>query len=146
MRQSLRLLWHASRPRCEGGELRVSAEPRVWRPQGRQHQRVFRWGVGNKFRALPGNRFRPTHMPHPKEITVPDDYYDSPDPAIIWEDLNEFWEVYWYEHGKLNARPFPVKKHGLFAAKKAAIEYLAELRGAGRCHNRPDPQAQVADI
>ena len=85
-------------------------------------------------------------MPHPKEISVPDDYYDSPDPAIIWEDLNEFWEVYWYEHGKLNARPFPVKKHGLLAAKTAAIEYLAGLRNAGRCQSKPDPQAQVEDV
>merc|ERR1711957_667306 len=48
------------------------------------------------------------------------------------EELNENWEVYWYEHHKLNAKPFPVKKYGVERAKAEAEMFLEELRSTGR--------------
>lgn len=50
-----------------------------------EHQRVFRWGVGNRFRMLPENRFTPVHKPHPRETMVRDEYYESPNPNVRWE-------------------------------------------------------------
>ena len=48
MRRARALLASGARTVAE-----VQPEPRVYRPQGRQHQRVFRWGVGNKARSSP---------------------------------------------------------------------------------------------
>eukprot|EP00928_Gymnodinium_smaydae_P039974 TRINITY_DN27192_c0_g1_i1.p2 TRINITY_DN27192_c0_g1~~TRINITY_DN27192_c0_g1_i1.p2 ORF type:complete len:277 (+),score=47.41 TRINITY_DN27192_c0_g1_i1:69-899(+) len=110
---------------------------RVYRRLRPEHQRVFKWGVGNKFRSQSANRFTPVHKPHPKEIPVRDDYYESSNPNIVWEDLNESWEVYWYEHTKLNAKPFPVKKYGLEQAKREAITFYDELAANGRLQEKP---------
>mmetsp|Transcript_41911 Transcript_41911/g.84514 ORF Transcript_41911/g.84514 Transcript_41911/m.84514 type:complete len:179 (-) Transcript_41911:27-563(-) len=80
------------------------------------------------------NRFTPVYKPHPQESVVRDDYYQSDNPNIVWEDLNECWEVYWYENNKLNARPFPVKKFGIERAKREAAAYYEELKEKGRLH------------
>lgn len=78
------------------------------------------------------NRFTPVHKPHPKEVVVRDDYYESDNPNIVWENLNEAWEVYWYENKKLNAKPFPVKKYGVERSKREAAAFYEELSLAGR--------------
>jgi len=83
----------------------------------------------------------PVHKPHPKEIMVRDDYYESDNSNIVWEDLNEAWEVYWYEHNKLNAKPFPVKKWGLEGAKREAFAFYDELQESQRLHTAPRPEA-----
>lgn len=119
---------------------------RVFRRQRQEHQRVFRWGVGNRFRMENKNRFMPVHKPHPKEVTVRDDYYKSENANVRWENMNEAWEVYWYENRKLNAKPFPVKKFGIERAKVEAFAFYEELLNAGRLHERPrheQPQAGV---
>jgi len=99
------------------------------------HQRVFNWGIGNRFRRY--NRKHPVHHPHPKEITLRNDYYDSSNPNVTWEDLNEAWEVYWYEHEKLQAKPFPVKKYGVEAAKREAFMFYTQLKQDGRLGSKP---------
>uniref|UniRef100_A0A7S1FHN7 AP2/ERF domain-containing protein n=1 Tax=Noctiluca scintillans TaxID=2966 RepID=A0A7S1FHN7_NOCSC len=112
-------------------------EPRVYRRTRAEHQRQFRWGIGNKFREQRKNRFIPAHAPHPMESVVRDEYYQSDNPDIIWEELNEAWEVYWFENNKANARPFPVKKFGIERAKVAAFSFHEELKMDGRLHERP---------
>merc|ERR1712113_1203032 len=99
-----------------------------------------------RFRMLRPNRFTPVHKPHPQETVVRDDYYETENPNIMWEDLNESWEVYWYENNKLNARPFPVKKFGIERAKHEAFEFYETLQEAGRLHKKPQhssPQSGV---
>ena len=109
-----------------------------YRQQRAAHNRVFRWGVGNAFRSASVNRYSPVHHERPKELTVRDDYYDTDNNAIQWEPLNEAWEVFWYEHGKLNAKPFPVKKFGLERAKTEAIKFYDELKETNRITKRED--------
>lgn len=104
----------------------------VYRRTREEHNRVFRWGIGNKFRMFNKNRFTPVHKPHPKEVNVRDDYYETDNTDIIWEELNEAWEVHWYEHNKLNAKPFPVKKFGVERAKREAWKFYDELKETGR--------------
>jgi hypothetical protein len=97
----------------------------------RQH--VFRWGVGNKFRAVNANRFTPVHFSRPKEVSIGADYFKSPDEEFIrFDNLNEQWEVVWHEHQKLNGKPFPVKKFGVDRAKQEAVEFLKTLHASGR--------------
>lgn len=88
-------------------------------------QHVFRWGVGNKFRSINANRFTPVHHARPKEVTVRIDYFDSPHEAVRYDSLNEQWEVFWFEHSKLNAKPFPVKKFGIEQSKTEAEFFCA---------------------
>eukprot|EP00386_Alphamonas_edax_P008994 GDKI01029577.1.p1 GENE.GDKI01029577.1~~GDKI01029577.1.p1 ORF type:complete len:313 (+),score=66.75 GDKI01029577.1:51-989(+) len=118
------------------------SERQVYRRVREEHQRVFRWGVGNKWLAMSQNRQLPVHKERPRELTVRNNYYDHPDPHIVWEDLNEAWEVYWYEHGKLNAKPFPVKKFGVEQCKSEAVKFLNELKEKGRFESNPrdDPK------
>ncbi|KAF8820145.1 AP2 domain transcription factor AP2VIIb-2 [Cardiosporidium cionae] len=97
-----------------------------------QHQRIFQWGIGNRFRSQSENRYRPVHAERPMEATLPDSYYENPHKAIQWENLNEAWEVYWYEYNKLNAKPFPVKKFGLTQAKAEALKFAHQLKREGR--------------
>jgi len=91
------------------------------------HQRVFRWGVGNRFRAINANRFSPVHEERAREMTVRNDYFEAPNEHIKWEPLNEAWEVFWYEHHKLNAKPFPVKKFGIEQSKREALAFYEQL-------------------
>lgn len=105
---------------------------RVYRNERPANHRTFRWGIGNKFRMINANRFMPVHKERPKEVTVREDYFESDNPNIVWEDLNECWEVYWYEHNKLNAKPFPVKKFGIEFCKVKAFEFYEELKSEGR--------------
>ncbi|CAK8990471.1 Uncharacterized protein SCF082_LOCUS2235 [Durusdinium trenchii] len=95
------------------------------------------------------NRFMPVHAPHPMNSVVRDDYYDSDNPSIVWNELREGWEVFWYENQKLTARPFPVKKYGLERAKvevlrpkeAGAFQFFQELEEAGRLGQRPKIEA-----
>lgn len=104
-----------------------------------QVQHVFRWGVGNKFRSINANRFTPVHFARPKEVTIRSDYFVSPNESIRFDKLNEQWEVLWYEHQKLNGKPFPVKKFGVEQSKFQAIAFLEELKSTGRFSNNPSP-------
>lgn len=122
-------------------EALVPSGARVYRRDRAEHQRIFEWGVGNKFRMQDRNRFMPVHKPHPMERMVRDDYYDSDNPNIMWEELNEAWEVYWYANNKLNAKPFPVKKFGIERAKREAFAFFAELESTGRLQTRPRREA-----
>ena len=110
-------------------------------------QHVFRWGVGNKFRSQNANRFTPVHHARPKEVTVEENYFESPDSAIMYDSLNEQWDVYWYEHSKLHAKPFPVKKFGIQQSKAEAVAYLSELKASGRfCDMPPNPAAATDNV
>eukprot|EP00397_Hematodinium_sp_SG-2012_P063624 GEMP01088239.1.p1 GENE.GEMP01088239.1~~GEMP01088239.1.p1 ORF type:complete len:126 (+),score=28.06 GEMP01088239.1:419-796(+) len=71
-------------------------------------------------------------------MTVRNDYFEEPNEHIKWEPLNEAWEVYWYEHHKLNAKPFPVKKFGIEASKVEAIKFYEELGVKQRNKAPPD--------
>lgn len=44
-----------------------------------------------------------------------------------WDKVNEAWEVLWYEHNKLNGKPFLVRHHGINGAKKAAMAFVTTL-------------------
>ena len=96
-------------------------------------QHVFRWGVGNKFRSINANRFTPVHHARPKEVTIREDYFESPNKDVIkFDTVNEQWEVFWYENNKLNAKPFPIKKFGIEQSKTEAIKFMNELVETGR--------------
>ncbi|KAF8817785.1 AP2 domain transcription factor AP2VIIb-2, partial [Cardiosporidium cionae] len=110
----------------------------------RQHQRIFQWGIGNKFRSQSENRYRPVHTERPMEATLSNSYYQSFHKAIQWENLNEAWEVYWYEYNKLNAKPFPVKKFGVTQAKAEALKFAQDLEREGRlCLQKPSFESDV---
>ena len=90
-------------------------------------QHVFKWGVGNKFRSLSKNRFRPVHHYRPKEVTISSDYFSSPFSNMKYDPLNEAWEVYWTENMKANAKPFPVKKFGVEQSKIEAKTFAEKI-------------------
>lgn len=73
-------------------------------------------------------RFRPVHAARPKEVSIHPSYFDSPHPFMIWEPLNEAWEVYFFENFKKSAKPFPVKKFGIARAKREALEFLSRMK------------------
>lgn len=79
---------------------------------------------------------------------MPEGYFESDSgPVVQWEPLNEAWEVYWYEHQKLNAKPFPVKKYGAEAAKKEAFAFLDELKSKGRfCDQKPHHLSSIEGV
>ena len=68
------------------------------------------------------NRFMPVHKPHPMNSVVRDNYYDSENPRIVWNELREGWEVFWYETWML----FRIqnKRNQLFYDMWINIEYL----------------------
>lgn len=115
----------------------VGRQAVVYRRRRAEHHRFFRWGIGSAFTMENKNRFQPVHKERPKEVVVRDNYYDSDNPNIVWEHLNEAWEVYWYEHQKLNAKPFPVKKFGIERSKREAFAFFEELKEAGRLNEKP---------
>lgn len=59
------------------------------------------------------------------------DYFQPPDILesckIVYDTTNEQWEVLWHEFGKLNGKPFPIKKYGMEAAKIEAINFANDL-------------------
>jgi len=96
-------------------------------------QHKFKWGIGNTFRSQNANRFVPVHHARPKEVTIPIDYFSTPDKrSIRYDPLNEQWEVYWYEHNKMHAKPFPIKKFGIDESKFEAVKFLNLLKSTGR--------------
>ncbi|CBZ52773.1 unnamed protein product [Neospora caninum Liverpool] len=107
-------------------------EPKVYRQPEGMIQYVFQWGIGNAFRAISANRFRPVHAARPKEVSIHPSYFESPHPCLIWEPLNEAWEVYFYENLKKSAKPFPVKKFGIARAKREALAFLKQMEEEGR--------------
>lgn len=109
-------------------------------------QHVFKWGIGNRFRADPENRYHPVHLSRAKEVTVRKDYFNPVNSNIIYEKLNEQWEVFWYEHNKLNAKPFPIKKYGIEAAKKEAIKFYESLQQNNRLCNKPHYACEVEGV
>mmetsp|Transcript_50028 Transcript_50028/g.116760 ORF Transcript_50028/g.116760 Transcript_50028/m.116760 type:complete len:250 (-) Transcript_50028:145-894(-) len=119
------------------GNALVKSGVRVYRRQRAEHWRTFRWGIGSAFRMESINRFTPVHKPHPMGSVVRDDYYESENSNIVWNETREGWEVYWYEHSKLNAKPFPVKKYGLERSKKEAFQFYSELADAGKLGEKP---------
>ncbi|GBE59160.1 transcription factor with AP2 domain-containing protein, putative [Babesia ovata] len=92
---------------------------------------VFRWGVGNAFRAHSKNRFQPTHAERNTAVSLYEGYFDCDRKfqhcKIAYDRLNEQWEVLWTEFGKLNGKPFPVKKFGVEASKAESIAFAEEL-------------------
>ncbi|KEP66188.1 UNVERIFIED_CONTAM: AP2 domain transcription factor AP2VIIb-2 [Hammondia hammondi] len=107
-------------------------EPKVYRQREGMIQFVFQWGIGNSFRAVSANRFRPVHAARPKEVSIHPSYFESPHPCVIWEPLNEAWEVYFYENLKKSAKPFPVKKFGIARAKREAVCFLEQMKLEGK--------------
>ncbi|KFG49482.1 AP2 domain protein [Toxoplasma gondii GAB2-2007-GAL-DOM2] len=77
-------------------------------------------------------RFRPVHAARPKEVSIHPSYFESPHPFVIWEPLNEAWEVYFYENLKKSAKPFPVKKFGIARAKREALLFLEQMKLEGK--------------
>ena len=128
----LRTIWKLS---SSSSAVTPKPSPLVRTDGYRQH--TFRWGVGNAFRSVTANRLSPVHLPRPKEVTLRTDYFESPHEAVQFDTLNEQWEVFWYEHNKMNAKPFPVKKFGVEPAKEAAVAFLEELERDGRFGERP---------
>ncbi|ETB57836.1 hypothetical protein YYC_04641 [Plasmodium yoelii 17X] len=109
-------------------------------------QHVFKWGIGNKFRSDPENRFHPVHLLRPKEVTIKKSYFDSTNENIKYEDLNEQWEVFWFENNKLNAKPFPIKKYGIEAAKKEAFKFYETLQSQNRINPKPKHESGVEGV
>ncbi|OEH80677.1 AP2 domain transcription factor ap2viib-2 [Cyclospora cayetanensis] len=73
-------------------------------------------------------RFRPVHAARPRKVSLPASYFDSPCFAVSFEALNEAWEVTFFENNKRSSKPFPVKKWGVFAAKKEAVAFADAMK------------------
>ena len=85
------------------------------------------------------------HHARPKEVTVRDDYFESPDESVKYDPVNEQWEVYWHENHKLHAKPFPVKKFGIEQSKLEAVKFLSELKETGRFSDKPAAMISTSD-
>ncbi|KAI4838281.1 AP2 domain transcription factor [Plasmodium brasilianum] len=109
-------------------------------------QHVFKWGIGNKFRSDPENRFHPVHLNRSKEVTIRKSYFDSDNENIKYEELNEQWEVFWFQNNKLNAKPFPIKKYGIEAAKKEAIKFYETLKVNNYLNTKPQFESGVEGV
>ncbi|VWU49016.1 AP2 domain transcription factor, putative [Hepatocystis sp. ex Piliocolobus tephrosceles] len=109
-------------------------------------QYVFKWGIGNRFRSDPENRFHPVHLKRSKEVTIRKNYFDSTCENIKYEELNEQWEVFWYENNKLNGKPFPIKKYGIDAAKKMAFDFFESLKKNDQVKPKPQYESGVEDV
>merc|ERR1719428_2763934 len=81
----------AAQDSASAGQKEEPRQVQVYRQTGDRHERTFKWGVGSRWRMQSKNRFTPVHLPHPKTVTLRDDYYDSDNPNIVWEELNETW-------------------------------------------------------
>uniref|UniRef100_A0A0G4I0D8 AP2/ERF domain-containing protein n=1 Tax=Chromera velia CCMP2878 TaxID=1169474 RepID=A0A0G4I0D8_9ALVE len=113
----------------------------------KERQHVFHWGVGNKARSTGrAPQFMPAYKHRPKEVTIREDYFESDNPNIVWESLNECWEVCWFENGKLTARPFAVKKHGIERAKKLAFAYYDKLKSDGKIRPAPRHESRMEGV
>ena len=126
----------------------LASSPLIKTEGYRQH--IFRWGVGNKFRSVNANRFTPVHHARPKEVTIRDDYFESPDrEAIEYDEVNEQWEVYWRENNKMNAKPFPIKKFGIDQSKIEATKFLQHLKDTNRYSSSEslgEPKSRVEGV
>lgn len=109
-------------------------------------QYVFKWGIGNRFRADPENRYHPVHLSRPKEVTIRKSYFLPVNENIIYEELNEQWEVFWYANNKLNAKPFPIKKYGIEAAKREAIKFFESLKRNNQMNEKPKYNSEVEGV
>lgn len=109
-------------------------------------QHVFKWGIGNRFRADPETRYHPVHLSRPKEVTIRKSYFLPVNKNIIYEKLNEQWEVFWYENNKLNAKPFPIKKYGIEAAKREAIKFYESLKKNNQMKEKPKYKSEVEGV
>ncbi|ORM40034.1 uncharacterized protein BXIN_1182 [Babesia sp. Xinjiang] len=107
----------------------TTASPLAARPKLVHH--VFRWGVGNAFRAQSKNRYRPTHAERNTAVSLREGYFDCDRQfercKVTYDKLNEQWEVLWKEFGKINGKPFPVKKFGIEASKAESISFAEQL-------------------
>ena len=117
-----------------GRQLKLS--PLIRTEGFRQH--VFKWGVGTTHSLRNRLKQLPPTQPHPKEKNISDDYFDPPTSNIKWCNVNEQWEVFWFEYEKLNAKPFPVRKFGVERAKSEALAFLKEIKESGRMFVRPN--------
>ncbi|KJP86123.1 hypothetical protein AK88_04246 [Plasmodium fragile] len=91
-------------------------------------------------------RFHPVHLRRAKEVTIRKDYFDSVNENIKYEQLNEQWEVFWFENNKLNAKPFPIKKYGIESAKREAIKFFEYLKDNKRINDRPHYESGVEGV
>lgn len=77
------------------------------------------------------HRFKPTHAERNTAASIPEEYFSCSREfdhcKIAYDGLNEQWEVLWNEFGKVNGKPFPVKKFGIDAAKAESIAFAEEL-------------------
>jgi hypothetical protein len=65
----------------------------------------------------------------------------------MYDNINEQWEVFWFEHHKMNAKPFPIKKFGVEQSKREATKYLTELKDTGRFSAEPAlPKSDVKGV
>ena len=73
-------------------------------------------------------RYRPVHVSRPKRVSLPADYFVSGVSSLVYEPLNEAWEVYFYENNKKSSKPFPIKKWGVRTAKEKATEFADKMK------------------
>ncbi|KAK2197017.1 AP2-ERF domain [Babesia duncani] len=118
---------------------REVAEPAPFEPNHPDHckssqrdlvEHTFRWGIGNKYRSQSANRYRPTHAQRPTRAWIRGDYFTISKfkhCEMLYDKVNEQWEVQWQAYGKLNGKPFPVKKFGIEASKREAIAFAKNL-------------------
>ncbi|CDR97107.1 hypothetical protein, conserved [Babesia bigemina] len=93
--------------------------------------RTQRTGTDVNCRCCSVCRFRPTHAERNTAVSLYEGYFDCDRKfqhcKIAYDRLNEQWEVLWTEFGKLNGKPFPVKKFGVEASKAESIAFAEEL-------------------
>lgn len=77
------------------------------------------------------DRFKPTHAERNTEVSIRSDYFSCDREfehcKVVYDRLNEQWEVLWTEFGKINGKPFPVKKFGIEESKAESITFAEQL-------------------
>ncbi|KAF5153645.1 hypothetical protein TpMuguga_02g02350 [Theileria parva strain Muguga] len=87
----------------------------------------FNWGIGNKYTEHNKTRVGRNIPKNPKVVTISSDYFNIEDKfehcKVVFDEVNEQWEVLWLEYNKLNGKPFPISKFGLQTSKSKSLEF-----------------------
>uniref|UniRef100_A0A3B0MLM5 Uncharacterized protein n=1 Tax=Theileria annulata TaxID=5874 RepID=A0A3B0MLM5_THEAN len=87
----------------------------------------FNWGIGNTYTEHSKTRVGRKFAKNPKVVTISSDYFNIEEEfercKVVFDEVNEQWEVLWIEFNKLNGKPFPISKYGIQTSKLKSIEF-----------------------
>jgi hypothetical protein len=92
-------------------------------------------------------RYLPPTLPRPKRASVQTNYFKAPLQNLLYDSINEAWEVSWFENGKYHGKPFPIKKFGVERAKVEALTFATAVsEKPGVAATRPEYKSEVPGV